>query len=44
MGNTFGHLRGTRYALEGVIQDGRADAFRGSIDGGREDGGVVPGV
>src|SRR3984957_17958587 len=44
MGNTFGHLRETRNALEGVIQDGRADALCGPVDGGREDGGVVPRV
>jgi transposase InsO family protein len=34
MGNTFWHLRETRNALEGVIQDGRADALCGSVDGG----------
>src|SRR5450432_4833328 len=44
MGNTFWHLRETRNALEGVIQDGREDAVCGPVDGGREDGGVVPRV
>src|ERR1700683_2309887 len=44
MGNTFGHLRETQNALEGVIQDGRADALCGPVDGGREDGGAVPRV
>ena len=36
MGNTFWHLRGTRNAVEGVIQDGREDALRGSVAGGEK--------
>jgi len=44
MGNTFWHLRETRDALEGVIQDGRAHALCGALAGGRKDGGAVPGV
>ena len=34
IGNTFRHLRETQNALEGVIQDGRADAVcRSVVDG-----------
>jgi hypothetical protein len=41
MGDTFLYLRETQHAVEGVIQDGRADGLCGSIAGGGEDGGVV---
>jgi site-specific DNA recombinase len=44
IGNTFWHLRETQNALEGVLQDGRADAICRSVEGWREDGGVVPRV
>src|SRR6267154_2210357 len=44
IGNTFRLLQETQNAVAGVLQDGRASAVCGSIAGGREDGGAVPGV